>query len=371
LRGNSNNSLSGIFPPYPLKEELKGDRNYRVTQAADYIAVTKGKRTYPWRLIGIAEKDGDLLTNQMVYLLAKPSQVADTSWVKPGKVAWDWWNFNNIYGVDFKAGVNTETYKYYIDFASKNGIEYIILFYHKICREAAKRKMLVDFHGAIRPATMTRTWPNLLSTEGVLGLEQCKWSDICQPEHNVTLPFTRMFMGPMDYTPGAMVNATKKTFAPIFNQPMSLGTRCHQLAMYVVYESPLQMLADYPSNYMREPETMSFLGPVPTVWDDTKVLDAKIGDYVVIARRKGNEWYVGAMTDWTAREFEIDLSFLGDGRFDMESFQDGANATRNASDYKKVTTTITRATKLKIKLAEGGGWVARIYPAGTSQIADR
>lgn len=438
LRGTNNNGLSGTLPPYPLEEKLTRDRDFKITKSADYAAVTKGTRTFPWRLVGIAEKDGDLITNQLVYLLAKPSQVADTSWIKPGKVAWDWWNANNIYGVDFKSGVNTQTYKYYIDFAAKYGIEYIILdegwyklgnllqvvpamnmeelaayakqknvglimwvvwktlddqlepalnqfekwgvkgikvdfmqrddqpvinFYHKICREAAKRKMLVDYHGAIRPATMTRTWPNLISTEGVLGLEQSKWTDVSNPEHNVTIPFTRMFMGPMDYTPGAMLNGTKANFAHTFNQPMSMGTRCHQLAMYVVYESPLQMLADNPSNYLREPEAMQFLAPVPTVWDETKVLDAKLGDYVIVARRKGREWYVGAMTDWTAREMEIDFSFLPQGNFQMEAYQDGVNANRYGSDYKKVTSQINRTTKLKIKLAEGGGWAARISPA--------
>jgi alpha-glucosidase len=437
LRGNGNNSLTAVFPPYPLQEKLEKDRDFKITQTADYIAVTRGTRTFPWRLIGIAKKDGDLITNQLVYLLAKPSQVQDTSWIRPGKVAWDWWNANNLYGVDFKAGVNTQTYKYYIDFASKYGIEYIILdegwyrlgnlldvapemnieelaaygrrknvgiilwavwktlddqfepalneferwgvkgikvdfmqrddqpvtnFYHKVCREAAKRKLLVDFHGAVRPATMTRTWPNLISTEGVMGLEHCKWSDTAHPEHNVTLPFTRMFLGPMDYTPGAMANAAKRSFAPIFEQPMSLGTRCHQLAMYVVYESPLQMLADSPSNYMREPEAMEFLAAVPTVWDETKVLDARMGDYVVVARRKDRDWYVGAMTDWTARELEVDFSFLAEGGFQMEAYQDGVNANRYGGDYKRVKSQVNPTTKLMLKLAEGGGWAARIHP---------
>ena len=339
LRGTSGNGLAAVFPPYPLKETLERDRDYKVTQAADYIAATRGTRTYPWRLMGIAEKDGDLITNPLVWLLAKPSQVQDTSWIKPGKVAWDWWNANNIYGVDFKSGVNTQTYKYYIDFASKYGLEYIILdegwyklgdvlavvpemnieelmaygkqknvgiilwvvwktladqlqpaldqyakwgvkgikvdfmqrddqvlinYYHDLARETAKRKMLLDFHGAQRSATMTRTWPNLITNEGVKGMENSKWSADADPLHNVTLPFTRMFLGPMDYTPGAMLNATKATFAQIFDRPMALGTRCHQLAMYVVFESPLQMLADSPSNYLREPEAMEFLGPVPT-----------------------------------------------------------------------------------------------------------
>ena len=438
LRGNGSNSLSAVFPPYPLKEQLSKDRDLKITSAADYIALTTGTRTFPWRLVEIAEKDADLITNQLVFLLARPSQVRDASWIKPGKVAWDWYNANNIYGVDFKSGVNTQTYKYYMDFASKYGVEYIILdegwyklgdllavvpqmnieelvaygkqknvgiilwmvwktlddqfeaafnqfekwgvkglkvdfmqrddqpvinFYHKVCREAAKRKMLVDYHGAIRPATMTRTWPNLITTEGVRGLEQNKWSKYANPEHNVTLPFTRMLMGPMDYTPGAMVNSGReRNFAGVFDRPMSLGTRCHQLAMYVAYESPLQMLSDSPSHYLREPEVMGFLGPVPTVWDETKVLDARMGDYVIVARRRGREWYVGAMTDWTAREFEVDFSFLPGGRFQMESFEDGANANRYGSDYRRVKGQVSKTTKLKIRLVEGGGWAARITP---------
>jgi alpha-glucosidase len=436
LKGTNGNGLAATFPPYPLKESLTRDRDYKVVESADYIAVTAGTRTFPWRVIGIADRDGDLLTNQIVYLLEKPSQVQDTSWIKPGKVAWDWWNANNVYGVDFKAGINTETYKYYIDFAAKYGIPYIILdegwyklgnllevvpeinmdeltayaqqknvgiilwvvwktlddqlipaldqfekwgvkgikvdfmqrsdqilidYYSRVSREAAKRKMLVDFHGDQKPATMTRTWPNLISTEGVRGMEWSKWSADSEPKHNVTLPFTRMFLGPMDYTPGAMRNATKATFAPIFGQPMALGTRCHQLAMYVVFESPLQMLSDSPSNYMREPEIMEFLAPVPTEWDETKVLDARIADYVVVARRNGRDWYVGAMTDWTPRTLDVDFSFLPDGNFTMEAYQDGVNADRYASDYKKVTMPVTKTTKLKIELARGGGWAARIH----------
>jgi len=436
LRGTGGNGLAATFPPYPLKESLTRDRDYRVVESADYIASTAGTRTFPWRVIGIADRDGDLITNEIVYLLEKPSQVQDTSWIKPGKVAWDWWNANNVYGVDFKAGVNTETYKYYIDFAAKYGIPYIVLdegwyklgnvlevvpeinvpeltaygkekhvgiilwvvwktlddqlipaldqfekwgvkgikvdfmqrsdqilidYYYRVSRECAKRKMLVDFHGGQKSASMTRTWPNLISTEGVRGMEWSKWSSDSEPKHNVTLPFTRMFLGPMDYTPGAMRNATKATFAPIFGQPMALGTRCHQLAMYVVFESPLQMLSDSPSNYLREPEVMEFLAPVPTEWDETKVLDARIADYVVVARRNGKEWYLGAMTDWTSRNLEIDLSFLPDGSFTMEAYQDGANADRNASDYKKTTTQVNRTTKLKLPLAGGGGWAARIH----------
>ena len=429
--------LAATFPPYPLKETQTSDRDYKVTESPDYIAVTSGTRTFPWRVMGIAEKDADLLTNQIVWLLEKPSQVQDTSWIKPGKVSWDWWNDWNIDGVDFQAGINTQTYKYYIDFAAKYGLPYIILddgwyklgnllevspglnmtelaayakqknvglilwaswktlddqmipaldqfekwgvkgikvdfmqrsdqiminYYHRVCREAAKRKMLVDFHGDQKPAVMTRTWPNLINTEGVRGMEWSKWSWESEPKHNVTLPFTRMFLGPMDYTPGAMRNATKSTFAPINHQPMAMGTRCHQLAMYVVYEAPLQMLSDSPSNYLREPEIMEFLGPVPTVWDETRALDARIAEYVLVARKSGSDWYVGAMTDWTARDLEVDFSFLGQGRFTMESYQDGVNADRSASDYKKTTTAVGNTTKLKIHLAPGGGWAARIHP---------
>ncbi len=437
LRGTSNNGLTATFPPYPLKEVLERDRDYRVTETADYIAVTRGTRSYPWRLLGIAEKDGDLITNQLVWLLEQPSQVQDTSWIKPGKVAWDWWNANNVYGVDFKSGVNTQTYKYYIDFAAKYGLQYIVLdegwyklgnvmevvpeinmedltayakqknvgvilwvvwkslddqfdtaldrfqkwgikgikidfmqrndqklinFYYKTCRETAKRHMLVDFHGGQSQITMTRTWPNMISGEGVRGMEWSKWSAESEPQHNVTLPFTRMFLGPMDYTPGAMLNATKKTFAPIHERPMAMGTRCHQLGMYVVFESPLQMLADSPSNYLREPEAMEFLAPVPTVWDETKVLDAKLGEYVLVARRNGRDWYIGALTNWTGRDLEVDLSFLPSGSFTMEAYQDGVNADRLASDYAKTKTQVTSSKKLKITLAPGGGWAARIHP---------
>ena len=437
LKGTGDNGLAATHPAYPLQETLDTDRNLKVTQAADYIAVTRGTRTYPWRLMGIAEKDGDLISNQLVYLLAKPSQVQDTSWIKPGKVAWDWWNALNIDNVDFKSGVNTQTYKYFIDFAAKYGIQYIVLdegwyklgdvmsvvpevnmeelsayakqknvglilwvvwksfddkfdeafnqfekwgikgikidfmqrndqklidFYFRTCREAAKRKMLVDFHGGQVQITMTRTWPNMISGEGVRGMEWSKWSAESEPAHNLTLPFTRMFLGPMDYTPGAMLNATKTTFAPIHERPMAMGTRCHQLAMYVVFESPLQMLADSPSNYLREPEAMEFLGPVPTVWDETKVLDAKLGEYVLLARRSGTDWYVGAMTNWTGRALEVDLSFLPKGTLSMDSYQDGVNADRFASDYKRAKSKVTSSQKLKITLAPGGGWAARIHP---------
>jgi len=437
LRGTSGSGLAGAFPPYPLEEELIGDRNLHVKKAADYIAVTSGTRTYPWRVLGVARKDGDLITSALVYLLERPTALTDTSWIKPGKVAWDWWNANNLGGVDFKAGINTGTYKYYIDFAAAHGIEYIVLdegwyvlgnvlqtapgmdvegiinygkkknvgvilwvvakslddqlipaldryaqwgakgvkvdfmqrddqvmmqFYERVCREAAQRHLLVDFHGSNRPALLTRTWPNLISAEGVRGNEWNKWSNHITPGHTLTIPFTRMFLGPMDFTPGAMLNATQKGFAPNFELPESQGTRCHQLAMYVIYESPLQMLCDSPTNYLREPECLEFLSAVPTVWDDSRVLDARLGEHVAMARRHGVEWWCGAMTDWTPRELTVDLAFLPAGKFQLEQWSDGINADRRADDYRKTVQTVQRETKLTLRLAPGGGWAARLRP---------
>lgn len=438
FRATGSAALEAVFPPYPLKEELQKDRDFRVVESAPYIARTRGSRTFPWRVLAIGEKDGDLITNALVWLLEKPTQIPDAGWIRPGKVAWDWWNALNVYNVDFRSGVNTATYKYFIDFAAKYGLEYIILdegwyrlgnvlevvpdvdmeeitsyarqknvgvilwvvwktladqlqpaldrfarwgvkgikvdfmqrddqklvrFYHDLAREAAKRKMLVDFHGVQRTAMMTRTWPNIISTEGVKGLEWSKWSREIEPPHTVMLPFTRMFLGPMDFTPGAIHNAARGNFAPIFQSPMSSGTRCHQLAMYVVYESPLQMLADSPSNYLREPEAMEFLAPVPSVWDDTVVLDAKIGEYVAVARRHGSDWYAGAMTNWTGRELEMRFAFLPEGNFVMTSYEDGVNADRAGHDYRMKKGRVNRQTVLKVKLAPGGGWAARIVPA--------
>jgi alpha-glucosidase len=438
LVGTGSDGLEATFPPYPLEEKLERDRDLRVVRAADYLAVTSGTRSYPWRVLGIARSDVDLVASSLTFLLASPSRIADPSWIRPGKVAWDWWNALNLRGVDFEAGVNDATYRHYIDFAAAHGIEYVILdegwyvlgdvlkvvpgidvkaladygrqkgvgvilwvvwktladqlvpaldqfqrwgvegikvdfmqrddqlvidFYHRLCSEAAQRQLLVDFHGGIRPALMTRTWPNLISTEGVMGLEHDKWSRDVDPEHELTLPFTRMYLGPMDFTPGAMLNASRADFAPIFGKPMSQGTRCHQLAMYVVFESPLQMLADSPSHYAREHDAMEFLGPVPSVWDETRALDGRIGDYVLVARRSGTAWYVGAMTDWTARELTLDLSFLPEGAFDLDALEDGVNAGRNGSDYRRVRSSVDRSTRLVLRLAEGGGWAARLTPS--------
>jgi alpha-glucosidase len=416
---------------------VKGDRDVLVTSADNFLARTAGTRTFPWRVFMIARTDGELLNNHLVYLLNRET-TADYSWVTPGKIAWDWWNALNIDGVDFKSGVNTATYKYYIDFAARYGLQYIILdegwsptmdithsveainmpelaayakeknvgiilwvvwatldrqmakamdiyagwgvkgikvdfmqrddqkmvnFYERTAREGAKRHLLVDFHGAYKPTGMERMYPNVITREGVYGMEQSKWDTTKSigPEHNVTLPFIRNAVGPMDYTPGAMLNAQKDSWRPIFERPMSLGTRCHQLAMYVVFTSPLQMLSDVPSNYYREPVCMEFLKQVPSVWTETKVLNAKTGDFVAIARKAATgEWYIGAMTDWTARDFNLDLSFLGNGNYTMDLWQDGINADRNANDFAKKTVEISGNVKQAIHLAPGGGWVAII-----------
>ncbi len=433
--GEGRPELRGLFAPYPLEEKLreKSDRELLVTRSADAIAVTRGTRTFPWRVIAVAEKDGGLIESDLIYRLARPTVLADTAWIKPGKVAWDWWNANGLFGVDFKSGLNTATYERYIDFASSHGIEYVILdegwslpadlfqinpeidmetllgyardrnvglilwcvwltldqqldraldqfgkwgvkgikvdfmdrddqkmvqFYWRTAAAAAAKHLIVDFHGAHKPTGLRRAYPNVLTKEGVLGLEYSKWSDRVSPEHDLLIPFIRMFAGPMDFTPGAMINAQKQDFRAVFETPMSQGTRCHQLAMYVVYESPLQMLCDSPSRYEKESEAMEFLSRVPTTWDETRVLDAKVSDYAVVARRKGEDWYLGAMTDWTARSFEVKLDFLGPGSFDALIFRDGANASRFASDYKKEAARVAQGDVLKLDLAPGGGWAA-------------
>lgn len=437
LRGcdKNKNALVGKYAGFVLETEQRSDRDVVPTKYADYIAVCNGARNFPWRAMIISENDADLVQSELIYKLAPEQKIEDASWVKPGKVAWDWWNANNIYGVDFEAGVNNNTYKYYIDFASKYGLEYIILdegwyvltdimklekdidvkelvdygkeknvgvilwvtwkalddklqealdqfeawgvkgikidfmqrddqymvnFYEKIAKECAKRHLLVDYHGAYKPCGLDRAYPNVLSYEGVQGLEQSKWSDMPDPEHNVTLPFTRMVAGAMDFTPGAMKNATKRNFKHVFTEPMSPGTRCHQLGMYVVFESPLQMLADNPSNYYREPECMEFLAAVPSTWDDTKVLAGVVSDYIAVARRSGNKWFVGAMTDWEKRTLKLDLSFLGEGNYTMKIWKDGKNAHRHAADFAQETIKVTSASEVEAKLAPGGGWVAII-----------
>ncbi|GIU26064.1 glycoside hydrolase family 97 protein [Shewanella sp. MBTL60-007] len=451
LEGNDKQGLNARFPAVVLKSELKqdSDRNEHIIQRADYIASREAISTssasalFPWRVFAIAQNDAELLTNELSYLLADELAI-DASWVKPGQVAWDWWNANNVFGVDFNAGINTQTYKYYIDFAAKYGIEYIVLdegwhhldsvlnvvdeidveeiiaygkskkvnvilwviwktldnelevaldrfeqwgaagikvdfmqrddqamvnYYWKIAKLAAQRKLLVDFHGSYKPAGLRRAYPNVITREGVRGLEHNKWADYITAEHNLTLPFIRQLAGPMDYTPGAMVNAQPENFDINFNRPMSKTTRAHQLAMYVVFESPLQMLADTPSHYLREHESTEFITSVPTVWDETQVLSAKISDHIIIARRSGKQWFIGVMGNSKAREFTLDLSFLGSDntQYQMYSIADGANAHRYASDYSVKREAVTAQSQIKIQLAPSGGWAARLSPVLNSK----
>jgi alpha-glucosidase len=437
--GAGPNCLSGKFPLFVTAEKKKTDRDVEPLERADYLARTKGERSFPWRVLIITDNDREILNNQTVFKLAPKQRLQDTSWIKPGKVAWDWWNYNNIYGVDFKAGVNTATYKYYVDFAARYGLEYIVLdegwyelgdllsdnpdvdleeivryarsknvdvilwvvwktledqwdeafakfsrlgisgikvdfmqrddqwmvnYYWRVAEECAKRRMLVDFHGAYKPTGLRRAFPNVISREGVRGLENTKWGTAVNPEHDLSIPFIRMLAGPMDFTPGAMVNMNRENFKPIFNQPMSMGTRCHQLAMYVIYESPLQMLADNPSNYYSEPESMEFIEAVPTVWEETVVLDAAVSDYAVMARKENGKWFIGAMTDDKVRDLVINFAeFLPGGNWKMESWQDGVNADRYGSDYLKKSSPVDSSDSISIHLAPGGGWAAILSPS--------
>lgn len=433
LRKQGKYELAGKFAGYSLEEEKNDDRQIFPTKRADYIARVSGTRNYPWRAMIVAENDANLITNQLIYKLA-PEAEGDFSWVRPGKIAWDWYNALILTGVDFKCGINNDTYKYYIDFASKYGLEYVVIddgwseawdvtktipeidmkdlvaygkkknvdlilwvswapfrekldeafekfsewgikgikmdfmnrddqtmvdFYYEVARKAAEHKMLVDFHGAYKPTGWLRTFPNVLTSEGVAGLENHKWGSFVTPKHNVTLPFTRMVAGPMDYTPGAMVNFHEKDHKINFNLPASVGTRCHQLGMYVVYESPLQMLADSPSNYYREPVCMEFLSQVPVVWDETRVLKASVGEYVVVARRSGDTWFIGGMTGEKGKTFEIDLDFIK-GNKTLTYWEDGVNVDMNANDVARRTQKVKKGDKLIINMFDGGGYAAII-----------
>lgn len=439
--GDKSNSLNGRYAPYPKAIEQGGHNNLQgmVKSRENYLAKYNKGTSFPWRTVIISTKDSELADNDMVYKLATPSK-GDYSWVKPGKVAWEWWNDWNLYQVDFRTGINNETYKYYIDFASDYGIEYVILdegwavnleadlfqvvpeidlnelvsygksknvgiilwagyyafnrdiegickhysemgikgfkvdfmdrddqpmvdFHRRGAEIAAKYKMLVDYHGSYKPTGLHRTYPNVINFEGVNGLEQLKWSgpELDQVKYDVLIPFIRQVAGPMDYTQGAMRNATKQNYRQVYNETMSQGTRCRQLAEYVIFESPLNMLCDNPSNYMKERECTEFIATIPTVWDNTVSLDGEVGKYVAIARQNGTNWYVGALTDWDARDMVLDLSFLGSGNFQGEVFKDGINADKAACDYKKEIIDIPANRQLPISMAPGGGYAIRIY----------
>ena len=440
--------LVAEFAPYPLAQEIGGyDRlNLVPTKRADYIAKLDGRQSLPWRAVVITERDADILNCDMAQRLAPECRIADTSWIRPGKVAWDWWNNCNITGVDFASGMNTNTYLYYIDFAAKNKIEYVIIdegwsgkeslmddlnpeidlprviahgkekgvgiilwsswrnligsnplndikvtdevmkhyadmgikgfkvdFFdrddqqviasaYKIAESAARYHLYLDYHG-LKPFGIQRAYPNIFNFEGVKGLENSKWEPRVgdgplhnQPRYDVTAPYLRMLAGPMDYTPGAMMNAMKDSFFGNNDHPMSQGTRVHQMAMYTTFEAPLQMMADSPTKYMQNQECTDFIAQIPTTFDETVALDGQLGEYIVIARRKGTTWYVAAMTDWTARDLTVNLDFLGDGQFRADIFADGVNAMKEATDYKHTKQAATCQDQLKIHLSSGGGW---------------
>lgn len=439
---NHSQSLKGVFAPNP-RTTVQGGHNELerlVTVRESYLAQCKANTNFPWRIVSVTTDDKQLLNNDMVYRLASPSRVGDVSWIKPGKVAWDWWNDWGIYQVNFKVGINTQTYMAYIDFASKNHIEYVILdegwavnekadlfqvipeidlkkiidyadskgvgiilwagyyafnrdmehvckhysemgvkgfkvdfmnyddqqmvdFHYRAAAMAAKYHLMVDFHGTYKPTGLNRTYPNVINFEGVNGLEQMKWAPLKsddQVTYDVTIPFIRMVAGSMDYTQGAMRNASRANYYPVNGDPMSQGTRCHQLAEYVIFTSPLNMLCDSPTHYEKEQECTNFITAVPTVWDETVPIGGKIGEYVAVARRKGNVWYVGATTNWTDRTLNLDLSFLGNGDFEGEVFSDGLNADKSASDYQKSQVEIPANRQLSITMAQGGGYAMRI-----------
>lgn len=440
---DASNTLKGVFAPYP-KELKQGGHNEiqkKVVSRESYIARCEGKTEFPWRVFAITNSDIELADNDIVYKLSSANKIKDTSWIKPGKVAWEWWNDWNLRGVPFEAGVNNDTYKYYIDFASKNNIEYVILdegwavnkqadlfkivpqidipelvdygkkknvgiilwagyypfekdmervcehyskigikgfkldfmnrddqlmvdFHRRAAECAAKYNLLINFHGTYKPTGLQRTYPNVLNFEGVYGLEQLKFrgEQLDQVTYEVTIPFIRMLAGPMDYTPGAMRNSNRKNFRAVNSEPMSQGTRCRQLAMYVVYEAPLNMLADTPSNYMDEQESTDFIAGVPTTWNETIVLNGEVAKYITIARKKGEEWYIGSMTNWEERTLTIDLSFLEEsGGYKLEILKDGKNAHKAANDYVREIIDMPLDRKITLTMAPGGGFAIRVF----------
>lgn len=435
-------SLDGVFAPCPKESRTGGHNDLQqiVTSRHDFLAATAGPRSFPWRAAIVSKQDTDLADNDMVYRLASPCAIGDTRWIKAGKVAWEWWNHWGVYGADFEAGVNNDTYKYYIDFAARNNIEYVILdegwsvdraldlrqvvdgidipelvaygasrgvgiilwagynalnadidglcrhysemgvkgfkidfmdrddqqiveFYRQVAETCAKYHLVVDMHGAYKPTGHQRTYPNVLNHEGVAGLEQLKWSPrgYDQVTYDVQLPFIRQVAGPMDYTQGAMRNATQYGYHPNNVEPMSQGTRCRQLALYVVFESPLNMLCDSPDNYDREPECRDFIAAVPTVWDRTVALGGSVGEWIAMARARGGKWYVGGITSWSGREQTLDLSFLGAGEWQVTLFADTPNSETIARSYsRKVFVLGENERSLTVRMASGGGFAAVI-----------
>lgn len=427
----------GVFAPVPLTERMTGGEFPQavVTRRADFIARTAGRRAFPWRVFVVGD-DRTLPASDLVYRLASPSRVADPSWIAPGQCTDEWITDINLFNVPFRAGINTATYKHYVDFAKRFGIERILLdagwsdyldlfkirpelnmdslaayarqqgvrlslwtlastldrqlepalkqfqrwgvdfimtdfmdrddqpmvnFYTRVAEATARARIMIMYHGAFKPAGFERTYPHAITREGVLGSEYTIWSHKATPDHDLLLPFIRMVAGPMDYEPGLLENATKAQFRPVPGKPMSMGTRCHQLAMFVVYDSPIQIFSGNISQGWREPEFMEFLGDLPTTHDETRVLDARLGEYLVTARRRGGDWYVGGLCNWNARELSLPLDFLGDGTFEATLCLDGPNADRNPVDYQFSTRTMTRSDVLNLHLAPGGGFVVRFW----------
>ncbi|MDD2289745.1 MAG: glycoside hydrolase family 97 protein [Bacteroidales bacterium] len=427
--------FSGIFAPIPSGTKTDPVRGQVIPASySSLIAGTAGTRTFPWRIMAVSEKDTELPVNDLVYALGAPNRTGSTDWIKPGKVAWDWWNNWGITGVDFPVGINTETYKYFIDFAAANGIEYVVLdegwsppagqdimqvipqinlqelvtyagkknvglilwcvayvldekleeacrvysgmgfkgfkvdfmdrddqpvveMLYRIAETAARYKLLIDFHGMYKPTGLNRTYPNVVNFEGIFGLEQSKWSREDMVPYDVTFPYIRMLAGPVDYTQGGMRNATRQDFHPVYNNPMAAGTRARQVATYIVFDNPLVMLCDNPTTYMKEQETTNFITRIPVVWDETRILQGELGQFIVSARRKDAHWFVGGLTDWTPRTIILDLSFLEEGRtYRAKIFRDGVNAHRHATDYKIEEREVTCKDRITVDLAPGGGF---------------
>jgi len=437
LKGTGSETLEGVFAPYPLEEKETHEFYSQaiVTKRANYIAHTAGTRNLPWRILMIAPQDKDLPVNDMVYKLAEPSTISDVSWVHAGKCTDEWIININLFHVPFKAGVNTASYKYYIDFAKRFGFDRIMMdagwsdnndlfkivpeinmetlaayaksqniklsmwtlastlnrqldsaliqfnkwgvdfimtdfidrddqktvnFYERVARACAAHKIMIMYHGAYAPKGFNRTYPNAVTREGVLGSEYNIWSDKVSPRHDLTLPFTRMLAGPFDYEPGFLNNATKSGFRNIEGMPMSFGTRCHQLAMFVVYDNPIQIFSGNPSQGYQEPEFMELLGSIPAGWDETLVPEAKVGEYIITARKKNNDWYMGGLTDWTSRDFSLSLDFIGEGKFTATFCKDGINADKFAADYEITSFEADKQTVLPIHMAPGGGFMLKL-----------
>ena len=444
VKADGKGSLHALFAPYPKRMDYHPWRHMTyVADTEDFIASSTGARSYPWRVLQISEKDTDMPTANMVYALAEPSRIGDTSWIKPGKVSWDWWSDWNLKGVNFRAGINTDTYLYYIDFAAKNKLEYIILdegwydsakgdIMHPIAdvdlqrlvsyanqrhvgiilwavfnvidehlEEAsshyakmgikgfkvdfmdrndqtafemverladccARHHLVLDLHGIYTPTGLNRTYPNILNFESVFGMEEVKWGILenDHPRYDVTFPFIRMQAGSVDFTPGALRNGTRKDWLASYTKPISQGTRCHQAAEYVVYDSPLTMLADVPTSYESEPQYTQFLAGLPTVFDKTTVIDGQIGSHIVTLRQKGDTFYLGGMTSWDEHDVSVALAFLPKGKtYKATLLTDGINADRNAEDYSLASRQVTADDTLPIHMASGGGFVVVLAPA--------